>query len=160
MKKNEKLMIGILVLITIIVIIFANTRNKEKETTVPPVEVNEVIDQVENKAQGEFTQDLGNGTSVNTSDKLSSVKKYNGLEISNIQLSKKGNTTQIVATVKNTTNGTIPFQMLKIKLVDKNNNEIKTVSCAVKELTAGESTQLSTSASFDYVNAYDFVISK
>ena len=154
MKNKEKIYIGILVVIAIVVILFAVTKNKDKEdNAIPPVN-----NQTQNV--GEFEKDLGNGVSVNTSNKLSDPKTFEGFEISDIQLSKSGNTSELLATVKNTTNTKTQMKILKIKLVDKENNEIKTVTCAVKELEPGESTQISSSASFNYVNAYDFIATK
>lgn len=157
MKRNEKIVIGILVVITIIVIIFAvtkrNNNDNQKEN-----QQSQQTNQQENQLQGEFVANLDNGVAYNTSNKLEETKTFEGLEISNIQLTKEGNTSQILATVTNKSNEAKPFQILKFKFVDKENNEIITISCAIKDLATDESTQLSTNASFDYVNAYDFVI--
>ena len=157
MRKNEKIVIGILIVITIIVIIFAVNR---KGLNKAPVENITGNTQTENRVEQEFVEEIGGGVSVNTSNKIKEVKKFEGLEIKEVQMYKSGNTTQVVGKITNTTEKTIPFQMLKLKIVDKEGKEIITVALAVKELTAGESTQLSTSATFDYVNAYDYIIQK
>ena len=67
MKKNEKRMIGILVVITLIVVIVAivmNNKNKNKE-----VEENTAPEE-------EFVNVLEDGTRLNTSDKLHETKTF------------------------------------------------------------------------------------
>lgn len=171
MKKNEKIFVLVLVVIAIIAIIFAvNRNNGDSEQEQQPAQQQQTQTQTNTEQQdtttnttnetGKYEQNLGNGVSLNTSSKLSTTKTFDGYEISGIQLGKTGNTTTLVATIKNTTNSAKPFQMLKITLLDENGKKIQTLSCAVQDLAAGESAQLSTSASSNYVNAYDFSISK
>ena len=164
MKKNEKIFIIVLVVITIIVIIFVTNKNKnnEQQSSKQISQQTQSTEEITTQESiiGKYEQNLGNGVSLNTSNELSKTKEFDGYEIKDIQLSKNGNTTTLLATITNTTGSTKPFQMLKVTLLDENGQEIQTLNCAVKELESGESTQLSTSASSNYVNAYDFKFSK
>ena len=160
MKGKEKAFLLILIAFTIVVVIFAVNKNKsiEKEQEQQPQQ--QTQKQEENKVEQEFVQELGDGLSINTSDKLKKTKKFEGLEIKDLQLTKKDGLSQILGTVINTTKEIIPEQILRLKIIDKSGEEIISIDAYVKALEAGESSQFNTSASFDYVNAYDFVVSK
>lgn len=152
MKKQEKRMILIIVLVGVIVIggilLFKNS-NKPKENGTQ-----------EEPKKEEFVKVLDDGTRLNTSDKLSKTKTFDGLEISNFQLTEKNNVTVLLGTITNKTNGEKGDYPINIKILDKQGNEIVTVGGYIGKLQPGESTQLNSSASFDYANAYDFEISK
>lgn len=149
MKKKEKQMIGVLILITIIVIIIAIVMANNKE------------EKVENKApKEEFVNVLEDGTRLNTSDKLHQKKTFDGMEITNFQLTEKDNVTLLLGTITNTSDTARGGYPVNITVKDKQGNEIITVAGFIGELEPGKSTQLSTSATFDYANAYDFEITK
>ena len=150
MKKNEKIMIGVLVAITVIVLIIALNRENKKEKQ----------EGTENVAQEEFVNVLEDGTRLNKSDKLHEKKKFDGMEITDFQLTEKENVTLLLGTITNTSNEKKGGYPVNIKVVDKQGNEIITVAAFFGELEPGQSTQLSTSATFDYANAYDFSITK
>lgn len=155
MKKKEKRMIAVLVIITIIVIIIAIWMKYSKE---PKEEVER--QQVKVESTGENVEVLEDGTRLNTSNKLKETKKINGMEISNFQLTEKDNVTLLLGTVTNTSSTKQGGYPVKVKIVDKQGNEIITVGAYLGELEPGESTQFNTSATFDCVNAYDFSISE
>ena len=151
MKKNEKIMIGVLVAITVIVLIVAvnrgNKKNKDgNNENVAPEE--------------EFVNVLEDGTRLNKSDKLHEEKEFDGMEITDFQLTEKDNVTLLLGTITNTSNEKKGGYPVNIKVVDKQGNEIITVAAFFGELEPGQNTQLSTSATFDYANAYDFSITK
>ena len=153
MKKNEKIMIAVLVGITILVaiIFIVGKTNKEKdinENTVPIIEKEEFVDKLED------------GTRLNNSSKLKETKKIDGIEISDFQLTEKDNVTLLLGTAKNTSGITRGGYPVDVKVLDKYGNEIVTISAFLGKLEPGESTQFSTSATFDCVNAYDFSITK
>ena len=155
MSKNEKIGIGVLVLITVIVIIVAvvlSNRNKEDNST----------DNVQatNTQTEEFVNVLSDGTKVNTSDKLHETKTFDGMEISNFQLTENGNVTLLLGTITNTSTEKKGGYPISITILDKDGNELTVVAAYIGELEPGESTQLNTSATFDYINAYDFEITK
>jgi len=116
--------------------------------------------QQNNIVKEEYVDVLQDGTKLNTSSKLHETKKFDGMEISNFQLTTKNNVTQLLGTITNKTQTTKGGYPVNIKIVDKSGKTIITVAAYIGELKPGESTQLSTSATFDYANAYDFSISK
>ena len=155
MSKNEKIGIGVLVLITVIVIIVAvvlSNRNKEDNST----------DNVQatNTQTEEFVNVLSDGTKVNTSDKLHETKTFDGMEISNFQLTENGNVTLLLGTITNTSTEKKGGYPISITILDKDGNELTVVAAYIGELEPGESTQLNSSATFDFANAYDFEITK
>lgn len=155
MKRNEKIAIGILVLITVIVIILFVVFSKnggEKNT--------DVNLQNSNTQTEEFVNVASDGTKVNTSDKLHETKTFDGMEISDLQLTENGNVTVLLGTITNNSTEVKGGYPISITILDKNGNELTVVAAYIGELQPGESTQLNTSATFDYANAYDFEISK
>ena len=154
MKKNEKIVIGVLVLLTIVVIIVAiANRDKKDENTNTTVEQSNVQEE-------EFVNTLADGTRLNTSEELHKTKTFDGMEISEFQLTENGNVTLLLGTITNTSNVEKGGYPVDIKVIDKEGQEIITVGAYISKLQPGQSTQLNTSATFDYANAYDFEISK
>lgn len=150
MSRKEKRIIGILALITIIaIIVMVVIRNNNKNKEEQPVEPEE-----------EFVEVLEDGTRLNKSDKLHETKTFDGMEISDFQLTENGNVTLLLGTITNTSSTNKGGYPVNITVVDKEGQEIITVAAFLGELKPGENTQLSTSATFDYANAYDFTITK
>ena len=153
MKDKEKRAIAILIVITIIVIIIAIARgvgNKKEK-------VEENTDVTPNE---EFVEILDDGTKLNTSEDLKKMKTIDGMEITNIQLTEKGNATLLLGNITNPTDTTRGGFIASVKVVDKQGNEITTIDAIIGEIKTGESQQFSTSATFDYAKAYDFEITK
>ena len=151
MKKKEKRMILILLVVLVIaVVIFVISKNKtgNKENT----EENNVVE--------EFVQVLEDGTRLNTSTKLNEMKKFEGLEFGNIQLTNSNGQSVLLADVKNTTQAETGLMLVDVTLYDKNGNELGTVGGIISPLKPGESKQFNTSMTIDYANAYDFKITK
>lgn len=153
MKNKEKRMIAVLVIITIIVIIIAVIRGNSQKDANKGQEEN-------TETKEEFVQVLEDGTKLNNSNKLQETKKIEGMEITNIQLTEKGNVTLLLGTVTNVSDTTQGGYPVNVKIIDKTGEEIITVAGFIGQLKPGENTQLSTSATFDYANAYDFMITK
>ena len=151
MKKKEKRMILILLVVLVIaVVIFVISKNKtgNKENT----EENNVVE--------EFVQVLEDGTRLNTSTKLNEMKKFEGLEFGNIQLTNSNGQSVLLADVKNTTQAETGLMLVDVTLYDKNGNELGTVGGIISPLKPGESKQFNTSMTIDYANAYDFKVTK
>ena len=151
MKKKEKQMILVLIIVGVIIlgIIYFVTRPKEEEGTVNDVaEQNEVVE--------EFVQVLEDGSKLNTSTKLNETKNVDGLEIGNIQLSMVGGETTLFADVKNNTGSDLGVTAIDIILLDKNEEEIVTIGGVIGDVKAGESVRLEASTTLDFANAYDF----
>jgi len=154
MKKKEKRMILLIILVgaIIISILYMATRPKEVETSGGEEQ------QVQNKVTEEFVQVLEDGSKINTSTKLNQTKNANGLEIGNIQLSMVNGETTLLANVKNNTGVDIGVKAIDIVLYDKNANEIVTINGVIGNVKAGESVKLEASTTLDFANAYDFKV--
>lgn len=158
MSKKEKQVIGVLIgiaVIAIIVVLIVNGKNKEDENIVN----NETVEN--NTVEEEkYVEVLENGTKLNTSEKLKETKEIDGMEISNMQLTEEGNITKLLGTITNNSNTTKGNYEINIKLIDENGKALTTLVGYIGELEPGESTQLSTSTTFDYANTYDVEITK
>ena len=148
MKKKEKRMILILVIISILIvgIIWIATRPKKEKTEENGVE--------------EFVQVLEDGTKLNTSDKLKEEKTVDGLKIGNIQLTEKNGQLVLLADVTNPTTKTSDAFLVDITLYDKTGKELTTVTGVIIPIKPGESTQLNAGITEKYANAYDFKVVK
>lgn len=150
MKNNKKLVIIFIILLIILVICIGIGVYlwSQKEKSIP-----------QNQEEG-YSQILEDGTKLNISQKLSETKTVDGLEITNIQLTEKGNTTQLLGTITNKTNEKKEASIITIIFLDKEGNELTNIKPYIKELEAGESTVLNASMTFDYTNAYDIQVTK
>ena len=151
MTKNEKKVVGVIALIAVIIIIIllvtrGNQNKKQEEGNTAPKE--------------EFVEVLEDGTRLNTSNKLHETKKIDGMEITNFQLTENGNVTLLLGTVTNTSGISQGGYPVSVRVVDKNQQEIVTVSAYIPPLEPGQSTPLNVGATFDYANAYDFSVTK
>jgi len=120
----------------------------------------EEANNVQQQATEEFVEVLEDGTKLNVSNKLEEVKTFEGMEITDIQITEKDNVTLLLGTVTNKSDKNQGGYPVEVVVLNKEGKEIKTVAAYIKELKPGESTQLSTSATSDYANAYDFTIRK
>ena len=62
----------------------------------------------------------------------------------------------LLADAENDTGKDIDIMLLDIILLDKNGNELTTITGIIGNLKAGEKQQLNSSVTSDYANAYDF----
>ena len=157
MTKKEKKRILILIIVAAIVIVAMVVSKGRKEKQIAENQNGGNEQQVSNE---EYVQTLDDGTRLNTSTKFQETKKIEGLEISANQVTAKDNATELLGTIKNTSNTKKGNFLADIKVVDKDKKEIVKAQVLIPELEAGESTKLIISTNFDYANAYDFSISK
>ena len=165
---NKKYLIGILIIILIIVciFIFININKGNEENNVNNANItqtdnsNSLSEENTNNINEEFVQTLDSGVRVNTSDKLHETKSIDGLQISDFTLTQRDNTTLLLGTIKNVSSSTKGGYPIDIKVIDKDNQELITISGYINELEPGETSQLNVSTTLDYVNAYDFEITK
>lgn len=156
MRKSEKTLILILIIITIIVTsIYFVLKNKNKTEDIQENNSTQIQDQ--NKENISVLED---GTKLNISERMKEIKKVEGLEFSDIEITEKDNVTVILANVKNTTNETKKDYIVDIKVFDKNNSEITSLSGYIGEVKPNETIAFKTSATFDFADAYDIIISK
>ncbi len=159
MRKNEKRLILVLVLITVVaIIIWFNVRNKRKDTQ--PVATGNAQNQQEQEDPNveKYITELADGTKLNTSEEFNNSKTYKNLTISNIQYTYRNGETLLLADVTN--NGTEPCEMeiVKLRILDEKGQEIITMKPLLPALAPGETDQLNAAASADLANARDFEI--
>lgn len=154
MKDSEKKMIIILIIVAVLIIggITLLTKNRKGKA-------NQTGENETNTPEEEFVNILDDGTKLNVSEELHKAKTIDGLEISDLQLTEKGNETLLLGTVRNTT-ATVQTAVFKIILLDKTGKEITTLPIYIEGIKPGESTELIASTTLDYANAYDFRLSK
>lgn len=157
-NKAKNIIILLIVIVIIISAILLITKVKKESTENVESEKNEVTNV--NTEKEEFVEVLEDGTRLNTSPKLKEVKKFEGLEITNLQITEKDNVTLLLGTITNVSQTKQERYPVNIKIIDKYGNELITIAAIIGELEAGESTQLSTNVTFDFANAYDFIISR
>lgn len=153
MKKSEKKFILILIIVGIVIIaILFNIRKAKQKQTIEnqSVEGNATVE--------EFVEVLEDGTKLNVSDKLSETKTFGNYEVSNIQLTENDGQSLILADVKNIGDTKLEVVLIDITLLDKEGNEIITTNGIIGDIEPGATTQLNTSATTDFANAYDFSI--
>ena len=162
MKVNKniiKILLLCIVLIIIVVVTIVVTVNKKKASQGENVLVSEG-ETTENQVVEEFVNNLDNGVKLNTSSKLNESRKFEGLDIEDIQLTSQNSQTQLLANVKNNTSTESELMMIEITLYDKDGNKIVSLDGIISPLKPGESTQLNIGSSLYYANAYDFEIVK
>lgn len=154
MKKNEKIIISILLVVLVIaIIVFTVNKNKKEENN------NENVNtETQNNVTEEFVQVLEDGTKLNTSTKLNETKQVGIYKFENIQLTEKDGQSLILADVTNTSKNETDAKIVDIKLLDKDGKEIVTIGGIISPLKSGETKQFNSSMSLDYANIYDFEI--
>lgn len=153
-KKLMRIMIFIIVMLILFIIIALLYTMKEKDigNKKPNETVNENVE--------EFVKVLEDQTKLNVSKKLQETKKFKGLEIRNLQITEKNNVTLLTGTITNVSEEKQGGYPVNITIQDKDGNKIITIAAFIGELEPGNTSILSTSATFDYANAYDLIISK
>ena len=151
MKKKEKRMILILILVSILIvgIVWLVIRPKTNKTNASG-----------SVAQGEFTKVDNEGTIVNTSEKINEDREELGFSITNVKLEEKNGETIISARITNKTESNQESFFGNIVLFDKQGHEIGRIPTMVSETQKGESIDIEASITESYVNAYDFKLEK
>ena len=157
-NKFRKIRIATCVIIIIIVFVVCfkilskkdidNTENNEKEFVLYDSSIANYVKKSED------------GTKINISPKINQDMKLNELDIKNIQLTCKNGITKLLADVSNNTNKDSEMKNINIKLLDKNNKKIRTVSGYIPALKIGETTKLNVSMSSNLITAYDIEFSE
>ena len=155
MNSNEKRWIVLLVTVVVIavvliVVLIGNKGRKEQidQGAGQEIEVNEE----------KYTEELADGTKINTSEEFNSTKKYGNLEISNIQYTEKDGMSVLLADVKNTGNTKHEVEVVKITIIGENGETITEIKPIIGEIEAGETIKLNASITADVTNAKDFKI--
>lgn len=154
MNKDEKRWIILLVAVVLIAIVFfvviigGDKANKEEQNTTTNETTNEE----------KYTEQLEDGTKLNTSEEFNSSKKYGNLEISNVQYTSKNGISVLLADVKN--NGTTVHEkeIVKITILGDNEEVITEIKPVIGKIEPGETIKLNASVTADVANARDYKI--
>lgn len=147
MKKKEKILIILLLGIVLMMAILAIVKNQRESQKNIVEEINE---------EEEFTRILEDGTKLNVSTKLNETKMVDKLKIYNIQLTSKNDQTVFLADVESSEDKEIT--LVDIVLLNKNGNELTTITGLIGKTKAGGVQQLNCVVTSDYANAYDFKV--
>ena len=153
MSSKEKRGIAILIAITIIVIITVMVSGKKEEINEEPRNETQQTEQEE-----KYTTELEDGTKINTSEEFNSSKRYNNLEISNIQYTEKNGMTVMLADVKNVGTTKHEKEIVRIEIIGDNGEIITELKPVIGEIEVGETIKLNASVTADVANAKDFRI--
>lgn len=156
-KENDKIWIFIWSAMAVIIILLLVLFVQKKIINKTPSEGNK-NGSLENVEIGEFVKVESDGTKVNISEKFAEDKKFNDLEITNINLKEKGNITEILAVIKNNTDKDIEGQYVTLKFLDKEGNIIVSLGSYIPEVRANDTATLNTNSTGDFSNAYNFEI--
>lgn len=159
--KDKKwwIFIVIVILIIIALLIFKNTRKKEQKEE-NTSQNNVTIITSDNFNGNEFIEVQEDGTRLNKSEKFSTTKIVEGLEISNIRLTEKDNVTQIFADVKNTTDKSVEGFFVTITFLNKDGETIVILGGYIPSVEANGTATLNTNSTGDFANAYDFTVAR
>lgn len=137
--KQKKIIIAIIAIAVIVVVIAIATSNNSQEES----------------DTEEYVEVLGDGTKVNTSEKLAEAKTYNGLEITNLKFTNSSSVTNLSADVTNSTSNSIDSQLVDINVLDESGNIITSFKGTIEALEPGETTTLSAGIAANCADAYD-----
>ena len=154
-KVRKKIIIGVIIIIACIV--SANIFLKKGTNN---INIDENKLEIYDSSIADYVKKIDDGTKINVSPKLNQDTKINGLDIKNIQLTCKNGITTLLADIFNNTNKDSEIQHINIKLLDKENKEIRTVRGYIPALKIGETTKLNVSMSSNLITAYDIEFSK
>lgn len=146
-KRRKELKVIVAFIVVFIIVLIAIIINVNKKDAQPTSTEDE-----------SYVQEMDDGISINKSTKLNEAKLVNGLLISNIQLTEKDGMTTLLADVTNKTEQKTELKKLKVVLIDESGNEIATMIAFINAINAGETTQLNTSTTSNYIKAYDFKV--
>ena len=154
MSKNEKRWIILLVAVVVIAIVFfvVITRGNKKEEENTQNTTNEVVN------EEKYTEQLEDGTKLNTSEEFNSSKTFGNLEIGNVQYTSKNGMSVLLADVKN--NGTTVHEkeIVKITILGDNGEVITGIKPVIGKIEPGQTIKLNASITADVANAKDFKI--
>lgn len=185
---NNKKRISVFLLLVFVIILIAffaisminknntnnadNTDNSKKEnkdyvsdgTYVMPEELKKEIEEMDNSNSGGIDKDslnnakIENNVKINTSEKLSKDKDFEGLKFTNISLKEQNGVSNITATVINKSGKLFKEKNILFVFVNNNGNEMFEIPVLISDLGVEGQTQIDSSITEDVINAYDFKI--
>ena len=157
MNSNEKrwivLLIAVVIIAIVLIVVLAGNKG-EKQIDQGTTQGQEV----EEKSTEQYTEELLDGTKINTSEEFNSTKKYGNIEISNIQFVEKDGISTLLADLKNTGSTKHEEEIVKITILGEQGKEITELKAVIGEIEAGSTKRLNASITADVTNAKDFKI--
>ena len=175
MKKDDvsnkrRIIIFLIIVLIIIIVSFVIVikLNKKINVTDNNVEINSIEDNVDkisdDVAKNSIDKNnkenviIKNGEKVNTSNKLSQDKEFDGLKFTNVKLRSINGSTNFTANVKNISGKEYKSKSLKVKFMNSNGSEMGSLTIYIPDLSIDGETTVDSSITEDYVNAYDIKI--
>ena len=155
MSKNEKRWIILLVAVVIIAIVFfvlITRGNNGEEGNTQNATTNEVVN------EEKYTEQLEDGTKLNTSEEFNSSKTFGNLEIGNVQYTSKDGMSVLLADVRNNGTTTHEKEIVKITILGDNGEVITEIKPVIGRIEPGQTIKLNASITADVANAKDFRI--
>lgn len=154
-KKVVVILIGVMLVTMLIVIIVKGIVGKKEHGEPQNVNNNNIVETNTEK----YTTSLAGGEKINNSNEFNTVKKYKELEISNIQFTYQDGKSILLADIKNTSSVKYESEIVKLSILDENNQIIEELAPVLPTMEAGKTKQLNVTISgVDKVNAKDFRI--
>lgn len=156
MKQERKVIligVGIVIAILVLVLVINGISKKENRE-------NQNVQSTQTEQNTEkYATNIENGTKINSSTEFNKSKKYNNIEISNIQFTYENGRSVLLADMKNIGKVKHNAEIVKITILDENNEQIDVLSPQIPNMEPGATKQLNVIISGkDAVNAKDFKI--
>lgn len=155
MKQEKKTILtgaSIVIAVLLIVLIVNGVSKKGKE------DIGQTNTQVEQNVE-KYTTNLENGVKLNNGGEFNKSKKYKSIEISNIQFTYENGKSVLLADAKNTANTKHTSEIVKLIILDENNQTLEEVNAIIPNMEAGETKKINVTISgVDSVNAKDFKV--
>lgn len=164
------IIIGLVLLIIIFIvltIVQSNVnKNVDKKFELSEAEKNtirqEVIEEIENGVE-ENVGHLDDGTRINSSQKMlekRAIREDSAIEVSNMKITASNRNSVIVVQAKNVSQEEQGDYLAMISFLDKDGKELFQVGIHIPKLAPLQTVEVTTSATTDIANAYDYVIYK
>ena len=158
MNSNEKrwiiLLIAVVIIAIVLIVVLAGNKGKKGQIDQGTIQGQEV----EEETTEQYTEELIDGTKINTSEEFNSTKKYENIEISNIQFVEKEGISTLLADLRNTGSTKHEEEIVKITILGEQGKEITELKAVIGEIEAGSTKRLNASITADVTNAKDFKI--
>lgn len=163
-KDNILIFIVMIVLIIGTIVLLMNNRVKwddtENESTNSEMNIDVNYTQDVENIVNPYTEELEDGQVENNSPELKEEKKFKQIEITNINfVYNPGNKmTTITANLTNVGTEEQKGEIVTLKIIGQNNEEITTIEALIPNIKQGETRTLRCSATADLSNASNFEI--
>lgn len=149
MKPNEKRMIAVLLIITLIVfVIFIYTRKTGQN-------VDNGINDSNTTQNSKYVKTIENGTKQNISKKLQENKQLGDYNITDIKVTSNNSDLKITANITNNTKKDTKAFGFKIIVLNESGQQVGLLESYVGSIKSGETKMINASTSMDINEIYD-----